>query len=86
MGKNVKVDKAKFDGKRFSRAEQGRSPITTTLADAFSSPLAAAVGVEIGGWQDFRHTLFTHHVSCRRPPGRDQGYASPSKVDLAMNV
>jgi hypothetical protein len=49
-------------------------------------PAAAAVGVEIGGWQDFRHTLSRTMRRAGVHPVVIKDTLHHSKVDLAMNV
>lgn len=49
-------------------------------------PAAAAVGVEIGGWHDFRHTLSRTLRRAGVHPVVVRDTLHQSKVDLAMNV
>jgi len=49
-------------------------------------PAAAAVGVQIGGWHDFRHTLSRTLRRAGVHPVVVRDTLHQSKVDLAMNV
>jgi integrase len=49
-------------------------------------PAAAAVGVQIGGWHDFRHTLSRTLRRAGVHPVVIKDTLHHSKVDLAMNV
>jgi integrase len=44
-------------GSGYSSPVRGRPSIPATFAAVFLHPAAAVVGVKIGGWHDFRHTL-----------------------------
>jgi integrase len=49
-------------------------------------PVASELGVELGGWHDFRHTLTTTLRRAGVHPVTVSGVLGHSKVDLAMNV
>jgi len=49
-------------------------------------PAAAAVGIQIGGWHDFRHTLSRTLRRAGVHPVVIKDTLHHSKVDLAMNV
>jgi integrase len=70
----------------FSRAVQEPPIDHDNARRGYLKRAAAEVGVQIGGWHDFRHTLSrtlrragVHPVVIKDTPGH-------SKVDLAMNV
>jgi integrase len=52
----------------------------------YLKPAAAAVGVQIGGWHDFRHTLSRTLRRAGVHPVVVKDTLGHSKVDLAMNV
>ncbi len=52
----------------------------------YLKPAAAAVGVQIGGWHDFRHTLSRTLRRAGVHPVVNEDTLGHSKVDLAMNV
>jgi integrase len=52
----------------------------------YLKPAAAAVGVQIGGWHDFRHTLSRTLRRAGVHPVVIKDTLGHSKVDLAMNV
>ena len=52
----------------------------------YLKPAAAAVGVQIGGWHDFRHTLSRTLRRAGVHPVVIKDTLHHSKVDLAMNV
>ena len=52
----------------------------------YLKPAAAAVGVQIGGWHDFRHTLSRTLRRAGVHPVVNEDTLGYSKVDLAMNV
>ena len=49
-------------------------------------PVAKELGIELGGWHDFRHTLTTTLRRSGVHPVTVSGVLGHSKVDLAMNV
>jgi integrase len=49
-------------------------------------PVAKELGIELGGWHDFRHTLTTTLRRAGVHPVTLAGVLGHSKVDLAMNV
>lgn len=75
------------EGKKWIFQNRAGTPIDHTNARGrHLKKAAAAVGVQIGGWHDFRHTLSrtlrragVHPVVIKDTPGH-------SKVNLAMNV
>jgi len=52
----------------------------------YLKPAAAAVGVKIGGWHDFRHTLSRTLRRAGVHPVVIKDTLGHSKVDLAMNT
>jgi hypothetical protein len=56
------------------------------LVRRYLKPAAAAVGVQIGGWHDFRHTLSRTLRRAGVHPVVIKDTLGHSKVDLAMNV
>jgi integrase len=49
-------------------------------------PIAAKLGILLGGWHDFRHTLTTTMRRSGVHPKVISGILGHSRVDLAMNV
>lgn len=49
-------------------------------------PAAAKLGIRLGGWHDFRHTLTTRMRRSGVHPKVISGILGHTRVDLAMNV
>src|SRR5579862_1223885 len=74
-------------GKKWIFQNLAGTPIDHTNARRrYLKPAAAAVGVPIGGWHDFRHTLSRALRRAGVHPVVIMDTLGHSKVDLAMNV
>jgi integrase len=75
------------EGKKWIFQNRAGTPIDHTNARRrYLKPAAAAVGVQIGGWHDFRHTLSRTLRRAGVHPVVIKDTLGHSKVDLAMNV
>ena len=75
------------EGKKWIFQNRAGTPIDHTNARRrYLKPAAAAVGVQIGGWHDFRHTLSRTLRRAGVHPVVIKDTFGHSKVDLAMNV
>jgi integrase len=75
------------EGKKWIFQNRAGTPIDHTNARRrYLKPAAAAVGVQIGGWHDFRHTLSRMLRRAGVHPVVIKDTLGHSKVDLAMNV
>jgi integrase len=75
------------EGKKWIFQSRAGTPIDHNNARGrYLKPAAAAVGVQIGGWHDFRHTLSRTLRRAGVHPVVIKDTLHHSKVDLAMNV
>jgi site-specific recombinase XerD len=75
------------EGKRWIFQNRAGTPIDHNNGRRrYLKPAAAAVGVQIGGWHDFRHTLSRTLRRAGVHPVVIKDTLGHSKVDLAMNV
>jgi len=75
------------DGKKWIFQNRAGTPIDHNNGRRrYLKPAAAAVGVQIGGWHDFRHTLSRTLRRAGVHPVVIKDTLHHSKVDLAMNV
>src|SRR5579871_1265824 len=75
------------EGKKWIFQSRAGTPIDHNNArKRHLKPAATAVGVQIGGWHDFRHTLSRTLCRAGVHPVVIKDTLGHSKVDLAMNV
>jgi len=75
------------EGKKWIFQNRAGTPIDHNNGrKRYLKPAAAAVGVQIGGWHDFRHTLSRTLRRAGVHPVVIKDTLGHSKVDLAMNV
>jgi len=68
------------------RSEAGTPVNPKNALNRYVRPVVKSLGIEIGGWHDFRHTLSTRLRRDGVHPKIVSGVLGHSKVDLAMNV
>ncbi len=75
------------EGKKWIFQSRAGTPMDPNNARRrYLKPAAAAVGVKIGGWHDFRHTLSRTLRRAGVHPVVIKDTLGHSKVDLAMNT
>ncbi len=68
------------------RSRRGTPINPGNVLKRYVRPVAAELGITIGGWHDFRHTLTTQMRRAGVHPVVISGILGHAKVDLAMNV
>lgn len=74
------------EGEWIFRSEAGTPLNPKNTLNRYIRPVVAAMGIEIGGFHDFRHTLTTKLRRGGVHPKVISGLLGHAKVDLAMNV
>ncbi len=73
-------------GEWIFRSREGTPVNPGNALKRYVRPAAKKLGIEIGGWHDFRHSLTTHMRRNGAHPKVISGILGHSKVDLAMNT
>ena len=74
------------DGEWVFRSRRGTPLDPKNTLNRYVRPVVESMGIEIGGFHDFRHTLTTNLRRGGIHPKVISGLLGHSKVDLAMNV
>jgi integrase len=73
-------------GERIFCSRAGTTVNPGNALKRYVRPAATGLGIAIGGWHDFRHTMTTQMRSAGIHPVLISAILGHSKVDLAMNV